>query len=109
MKGENNPVLSAANLSKIKSANVNEYGGMSSKGKTGLQSYQLEKRISTSASTKSKVRLHKNRCFYLNKTEFFNTILTTHPCNSTLAFIFGKALIGPLWHNISFFHSSPYS
>mmetsp|Transcript_27430 Transcript_27430/g.24309 ORF Transcript_27430/g.24309 Transcript_27430/m.24309 type:complete len:189 (+) Transcript_27430:12-578(+) len=70
MKGKNSSILSAANLSKIKSANVNEYGGINSKNSGGLQSYQLEKRISTSASTKSKVCLPKNRCFYLNKTNF---------------------------------------
>lgn len=64
----NNTVLSASKLVKMHSAETGGYGESNPKDKNTLQKYHLEKRVSTSAS--SKVKSGESTCSSRNKTKF---------------------------------------
>lgn len=61
----NNLGLSSSHLTKMRSAGSDSYGGASVSNKGNLQKFQLEKRISTSAS--SKVKSGESTCSSRNK------------------------------------------
>lgn len=63
----NNLGLSSSHLTKMNSAGAGSYGGASMSNKSNLQKFQLEKRISTSAS--SKVKSGESTCSSRNKTK----------------------------------------